>query len=433
MLDLIRKVLINCKDIDGWKVVEREIKSNELFFIKKDLDMNRVKDVHHFAITVYKDFDENGTKFKGSSSTKIHPTMNENEIKAAVESAAFAAKFVKNPYYPLVKPAETVQPQLNSNFSEKPMVEWLPEMTEAIYKADRYEKGWINSAELFINQVSTRIVNSEGVDVSYDNYMGEFEFVTNWTEESEEVELYRDVKFANYNSEWFTQNVEEMLSLSRGRAIAKPMPSLGKHTVLLTGEGARGLLDFYNTQANVKFVFEGISTAKVGESIQGENIKGDIINIKLDPFIENSSESASYDNDGLPLSTVNLIENGILKSYWGNMQYSHYMDIKPTGSIRNIVVEGGSKSAAEFKKEPYLELVSFSNFQMDPFTGDFGGEVRLGWYFDGERTIPVTGGAVTGNIKDVQQEMYLSKEIQVDNNFIGPKTIQLFNVSVAGK
>jgi PmbA protein len=198
------------------------------------------------------------------------------------------------------------------------------------------------------------------------------------------------------------------------------MPSLGKHTVLLTGEGAKGLFDFYNTQANGKFVFEGISTAKVGESIQGENIKGDIISIKLVPFIENSSESAAYDNDGLPLSTVNLIENGILKSYWGNIQYSHYMDIKPTGNIRNVVVEGGSKSIAEFKKEPYLELVSFSNFQMDPFTGDFGGEVRLGWYFDGDKTVPVTGGAVTGNIKDVQKEMYLSKEIQIDNNFIGP-------------
>jgi PmbA protein len=433
MLDLIKKVLTNCKDIDGWKIVEKTIKSNELFFIKKNLDMNRVKDVHHFTITVYKDFEEKGTKFKGSSSTNIHPTMSESEIKTAVESAAFGARFIKNPYYPLVKPTKVVQPELKSNFSEKAIIEWLPKITDAIFNGDEYKKGWINSAELFINKVDTRILNSEGVDVSYNNYTGELEFITNWKEQSEEIELYRDVKFANFDSEWFTQNVEEMLSISMGRAKAMPMPHLGKHTILLTGEGARSLLDFYNTQANAKLVFEGISTAKIGESIQGENIVGDVINMKLDPFIQNSSESAAYDNDGLPLCPVNLIENGVLKNYWGNIQYSHYMNIKPTGSIGNIIVEGGKKSLAAFKAEPYLELISFSNFQMDPFTGDFGGEVRLGWYFDGEKTIPVTGGAVTGNIKDVQHEMYLSKELQVDNDFIGPRTIQLFNVSVSGK
>lgn len=433
MLELIKKILLNCKDIDGWKILEKNIKANELFFIKKDLDMNRVKDVHHFTITVYKDFEESGTKYKGSSSTNIHPTMSEEEVKAAVLSAAFAAKFIKNPYYPLVKPDDLVPHKLKSNFSEKPMVEWLPKITDAVFKGDEYKKGWINSAELFINQVDTRIVNSEGVDVSYNNYTGELEFITNWKEESEEIELYKDIKFANFDSEWFTQNVEEMLSISMGRAKATPMPHLGKYTILLTGEGARSLLDFYNTQANVELVFQGISTAKVGESVQGENIKGDAINMRLDPFVENSSESAAYDNDGLPLSPVSLIENGVLKSYWGNTQYSHYMSVKPTGRIRNIVVEGGRKSLAAFKTEPYLELISFSNFQMDPFTGDFGGEVRLGWYFDGEKTIPVTGGAVTGNIKDVQHEMYLSKELQVDNDFIGPRTIQLFNVSVAGK
>lgn len=433
MIELIKKVLMNCKDIDGWKILERNIMANELFFIRKELDMNRVKDVRHFTITVYKDFEENGIKYKGSSSTEIHPTMNQEEIKAAVNSAAFAAKFIKNPYYPLVKPSDAIQPKLESNFYQRPMAEWLPEITDAIYKGDTYKKGWINSAELFINQVDTRIINSEGVDVSYNNYTGELEFITNWKEESEEIELYRDVKFANFDSEWFAQNVEEMLSMSMGRAKAKPMPQLGKHTILLTGEGARSLLEFYYTQASARLVFEGISTAKIGESIQGKDIVGDSINMKLDPFIENSSESAVYDSDGLLLKPVDLIENGVLKNYWGNTQYSHYLNIKPTGSIKNIVVDGGKKSLAAFKTEPYLELISFSNFQMDQFTGDFGGEVRLGWYFDGEKTVPVTGGAVTGNIMEVQHEMYLSKELQVDNDFIGPRTIQLLNVSVAGK
>lgn len=55
------------------------------------------------------------------------------------------------------------------------------------------------------------------------------------------------------------------------------------------------------------------------------------------------------------------------------------------------------------------------------------------WYFDETRTIPVTGGSISGNIRDVQGRMVLSKELQTENNFIGPKILQLFNVSITGR
>ena len=84
------------------------------------------------------------------------------------------------------------------------------------------------------------------------------------------------------------------------------------------------------------------------------------------------------------------------------------------------------------KASPYIELVSFSDFQMDTMTGDFGGEIRLGWYFDGENTVSITGGSISGNIKEVEKEMYFSSETQKLNNFLGPKTIELSNVSLAG-
>lgn len=61
-------------DVDGYKIVETKVNSEELFFIKKDLDMNRSKDVHHFKVTVYKNFEENKMKYKGSSIVNIHPT-----------------------------------------------------------------------------------------------------------------------------------------------------------------------------------------------------------------------------------------------------------------------------------------------------------------------------------------------------------------------
>ena len=69
---------------------------------------------------------------------------------------------------------------------------------------------------------------------------------------------------------------------------------------------------------------------------------------------------------------------------------------------------------------------------MDTITGDFAGEIRLGWYKDGDKLIPVTGGSISGNINEVHKEMYLSKEVQKLNNFIGPYSVKLFNVNIAG-
>jgi PmbA protein len=86
----------------------------------------------------------------------------------------------------------------------------------------------------------------------------------------------------------------------------------------------------------------------------------------------------------------------------------------------------------ELKQEPYLMTAAFSDFTVDTLTGDFCGEIRLAWYYDGKTTVPVTGGSVTGNITELQNEMYLSKERQKDNNFEGPAMVMLKNVTVAG-
>jgi len=85
----------------------------------------------------------------------------------------------------------------------------------------------------------------------------------------------------------------------------------------------------------------------------------------------------------------------------------------------------------EMKKQPFLELRYFSDFQMDEWTGDFGGEIRLGIYFDGEKQVPVTGGSISGNIKDVAASMLLSSDLQTKNNYVCPMAIKLYGISVA--
>lgn len=433
MVELIKQVLLAFKEeISGFKIVEENIEANELFFVRKGLDMDRAKKVQHFKVTVYKNFQEAEVKYTGSSTTEIHPAMNEEEIKRAIAEASFAAGFVKNEYYPLPKPSDIKLQLLESGFSNNPLSYYMPLLTDAVYKADIYEKGGINSTEVFLNKIRTRIINSEGIDVSFESHAGEIEFITDWKEQSDEIELYKDIRFSEPDFEGITTEVEVMINMAKERASASNTPILNDLPVLLTGEPVKEFFAYYYDQASAQYAYNNLSTAKVGENIQGSEAKGDLVSISLNPFLENSTASAPVDRDGLALSEVNLYNEGILLRYFGDVRHSYYLNCEPTGLIQNFVVKSGSAAQEELRKQPHLELKDFSSFELDTLTGNFAGEIRLGWYFDGVNRVSVAGGSISGNVNEVQKEMYFSKELQQINNFKGPKTIKLSGVSISG-
>jgi PmbA protein len=432
MLQQLIDILKTMTSIDAYHILERKTSSHELFYIKENIDMNRFKDVHFYNVTLYKDFEENLKKFRGSSTTIISPAMNESEMVEVLEDAALAASFVKNPYYPLISKTENKVVKPTSNLRSKLLERFIPEFTQALFKGNDSKKLGLNSAELFLNKNQLRILNSQGLDVSYDHYDVNLEFITHWTEKNEAVESYNNLKFSDFEPELISQQVENSILYSKEKATARPTPSLEKFNVLLTGKPVITFFDYYMFQSNSRSVYQEISTFKLEDAIQGHQIKGDLVTITLDPTLEGSTFSKPFDTDGLPLEKTRIIENGILKKYWGQSRFGHYLNIEPTGDIRNLIISPGSRSIETMKAEPYLELLEFSDFQMDSLTGDFAGEIRIGRYYDGHETYPVTTGSISGNIKDVQEEMYLSKECFQDNHYYGPKSLQLLTVNVAG-
>ena len=86
----------------------------------------------------------------------------------------------------------------------------------------------------------------------------------------------------------------------------------------------------------------------------------------------------------------------------------------------------------EMKKTPYLHVVNFSDFQMDEMSGNFGGEIRLAYLFDGEKVTPVTGGSINGMIVKAQKNFVFSKETQESMDFSGPFAVSMEDVAVAG-
>ena len=127
-----------------------------------------------------------------------------------------------------------------------------------------------------------------------------------------------------------------------------------------------------------------------------------------------------------------LLEDGVLQTIHGGNRFAQYLGIEPTGFYSSIQVPVGQMPLAEMKQGAYLHIVSFSDFQMDDFTGHFGGEIRLAFLSDGETVIPVTGGSINGSILEVQDHMVFSKERYTNSRYDGPMAVVMDGVLVAG-
>jgi len=419
ILNLLKK-----EEIDIYKINMETVESIELFFIKKELDMNRRKNVTHYKVTVYKDFEENNEKYRGSANVDIYSSMDDEEISKVLRDGLYAAGFVKNKFYPLTSKEKCGLITIPSKFNGYTLEEAALVVKRALYKNDIYENGGINSAEIFINKTTTRIISSEGVDVTFEKYSSEIECITQWLEE-QDVELFNLFKYDDLNEELIEENVKDAIELTKWRVKANQSVKSGGYRVLLRKAALKSFFEYYIENASAVAVYNNISKFKVGESAQGNEIKGDKVNITLEG-------TNPFDSDGVKLEKVSIIEDGILKTYHGSERYCYYLNINTTGVLDKITVQCGEKSIEEMKTEPYVELLTFSDFQMDSLTGDFAGEIRLGFIYDGDKLTPITGGSISGNIRKVQSNMYLSKESLIDANFNGPKALELLEANIAG-
>lgn len=427
MKEKIVKLLKENKDLSSYSIVLSNTVSKEAFFVKDKLDMNRGKEVFHVLLTVYKDFELDGKKYRGSATCKISPQDTDEIIRQKIADSVFAAGFVKNEWYPLPK---NIECKTNSKIEHKELLDSILKMKNSVY-AKNETKANINSVEFFASSSLVEVVNSEGVDVSFIENKNEAEVITD-SKGVEEVEIYGYEAYGKVNENSLKEVVQEQLNNTGERAVATKAKHIDSINVILRGSAVPSFFNFYITQTSSSNVYSGQSRAKRGENFQGE-VKGDALNISLEPNLENAVHSSDYDREGNHLKNTVLYENGVVKTYHGGMRYAHYLDIEATGNIANVEVASGSLSyEKDMKVKPYVEILMFSDFFMDATTGNFGGEFRLARYFDGKETRSITGGSISGNMFKVQTEMYFSKEIMIKDAYKGPKAVFLPNMEIVG-
>ncbi len=424
---MIEKLLniLKASNADGFEITDTTTLAYEFYFIKHRLDQNRVRDVQHINVKVYKKLDDG--KMLGSASGEIYPTLTEDEIKDEVDKLISRAENVKNPFYELNKPAD-----FDISKNEKVDVSKIAEnFVEAMKSVPETDTEYINSYEIFAEKNIRHFINSEGIDITFEYPSSMVEVVVNAREGEHEIELYRLYKAGSCDGENLKKDIAEVLKYGKDKLIAKPTPKLGKAAVVFPTSDAVQIYSWFVEKCNAGFIYSKYSDWEIGKDI-APNAKGDKVTLCSVKNLPNSSRNFDVDDEGAPIYDMTVIENNVPKTFFGGRRFRYYLGIKDSYLACNFDVTGGSKTAEEIRDGKYLEVVEFSDFEVDPISGDIAGEIRLGYYHDGDKVTPVSGGSISGCMTDFVKEMYMSKEKRQYDNFYIPALTRLENVSVTG-
>ena len=173
-----KKEIIAClkadKRITDYEITIRDKDSRELFYVLDHLEINRAVNTKTVSVEVY----VSDRKTTGSSNVIVTAADDEKSLKKKLSKAVSQAKAAKNAYYPLAEKTKNVDVKKEI---KKDLNEIAMDVAKAVFKADVYRNGWINSTEIFVSKFDEEFINSNGVDHKAQSFRIEIECIPTWS------------------------------------------------------------------------------------------------------------------------------------------------------------------------------------------------------------------------------------------------------------
>lgn len=407
------------ENVATWRINSTKTKRAELYFIKKNLDIPRYAEMQEYEVSVYHDMEEDGQKLRGVSTCYIEQGQTDEEIQTKIKNAYYAAQFVKNKFYELPDPVVADKKPSRSDLAGKDVCEIANAFADTVLSVPTDDIAFVNSLEIFVTHKECQIVSSTGTNVSYDDDLVKGEYVTQ-CKSPVDVEQYRDFAYNNFDTESLSKAVLAAIEDVKKRANAKGNPKKGTYNVILTGKNLKDFFYYYLARGNASTIFPGYSTWKIGDKVSADKLNIDYV------------ATTPYSVDGIEMKDRSFIKDGVLENITGASRFMRYLNLEPTGSYEKFSVAPGTMSYQDMKTEGTLETIMFSDFQMDIFTGNFGGEMRLATIVENGKEVPLSGGSINGKISDIDGKLIFSREMYHDCSYSGPYAVLIPNVPVAG-
>ena len=410
--------------VSDYKINIHQKESYELFFVKGKLETVRCTDTCDKEVTVY----VNHGEFKGDAQFFLYPSTTKQQIGDLIDEAVEKALLINNKTYEL--PAnEQGEFVVESNFTDYDPAELAAVIAKAVFAANQVPNASLNSVEVFITKHTQSVQNSRGLQKSQVSYDAMVEAIPTYNGADQSVELYEQYNFSTLSEETLVREIAEKMEQVKARYEAVKPDFVMNCAVILNKEELATLFSAIAGDLNYASVYSHANLFKKNDRIQ-KNPEGDKIGITMAGEARGSVRSAKFDEDGMSLGSIRLVEQGSAANYYGSNRYGQYLNEQPTGNLRCMLVDAGSAAQEEFEQGSYLEVVSMSGLQVDLNNDYIGGEIRLAYFNDGTKVTPVTGISVSGVLSDVLNHIRLSAATGIHNGYVGPEKAVLNNMKI---
>ena len=412
------------KTVTDYRINITATESHELFFVHEKLETVRSTDTTDLKVTVFVARDGK----LGDATFSVYSSYDDDTIRREIESACRKASLAANEPYEL--PAgETCVKEADSNFKNYKTAELAASIAEAVFAADSYDGGSINALEVFLYRDTVTVKNSRGIDKTEGRYRAMVEAIPTWNGTEESVELYECYNFTEFDAATVTAEIDTRMREVRDRCVAKAPADKLKCAVLLSAPELSELFSSLAYELTFSGAYNHTGAFSLGDEVQ-KNPVGDPLSVTMCGAVKGSVRSAAFDSEGTTLVDAEVIRDGRAVGYFGAARYASYLGEKPTGNLGCLCVETGSLTDDELRRAPYFRCASMSGLQLDIYNDYIGGEVRLAYYFDGEREIPVTGISISGKLSEALSHMRLSTDKTVYEGYLGPKLASFAGIEI---
>jgi len=246
-----------------------------------------------------------------------------------------------------------------------------------------------------------RIINSEGTDISGKNTLysiyGAIKYPGSGTG------IWRVSKSKQFER-MHDSIIKEMIELYTSSSKVVP-PKSGKMKVLFMPNSMLALNWRISSGTSSKSIYEKISpiTDKIGKKIFDEKVT-----IYDDPLNDTYPGARAFDDEGVACKPLTIIENGILKGFYYDLNYAEKLNAKPTGHGYRTTRWGGDSTT--LKPVPTL-----THMRIKPGNKSLAELVKL---IDTGIIVEGALGAHSGNIPNGDYSVGISPGFYVENSEI---------------
>ena len=414
MRNRVIDILKNTSGISDWKVLSTRTESTELFFVHKDLETVRSTDTTDVKVSVYVSHDD----ALGEATFSVYASYDDAKIAEEIEKAKKKAGIISNQPYSIPE-NEKGDYVSSSNFVNYEPHVLASLISKACFEADCVDGGSINALEIFVYRDEVFLTNSRGIDKTQVKYRAMVEAIPTFNG-AESVELYEQYNFTEFDHALVTNEISRKMKEVKDRYEAKAPEGKLSCAVVLDAPELEQLISNFVYELNFSSVYQHSNAFGLGDDIQ-KGATGDRMSVTMRGEVKGSVRSSAFDGDGVTLVDRMIIEDGKAVALWGGTRYAQYLSETATGNLGCISVECGTLTDKEKTSKPYFRCASMSGLQVDIYNDYIGGEVRLAYYFDGEKEIPVTGISISGKLSTALANMRLSNETTTYESYHGPK------------